>query len=764
MKFLNVILGSFLIGLTQAAPGDTLRVTNDGTFGRLGIRFSDGYMATSSGEEYVGAQTLTQGKQIWKLGTSPLSLTYQNEVANEPQWFTWLCGKVIIGGRNTGEQRSFLWDENTNTATEVSRLDQLSTPTFLARDSWAGAFTTDCKKFFAPRTNVADDNVGFHEFNIDPNTATATWVQTHICSASVCGDGSVDTSFNDPYYSFAATDDGRHVFFGVEGRDTGVGSNVGGVVHFYKNAGGTWTESWFNNQEVINGYFGYEVIAKKQTLFVASDENVWVYIAGEDGTLTQTANVQKPADSPTNLYDFSINLRAYSDMRFCTFTYRPVNTGNDGTMHVFDLINGVWTLVARKSSGLTTTAAYSEDGYCGKNVVASSWSLYPVPGLTGVTGFIDLIELPDPPVPPPACTVSTDCGDINQYCTTGFECASTACTGEDHSQCEGIFQSGRLPFCHKTGYCRDTKESTCGSTAACAKEQQRYKDNSNSVGKIDVTFGGEDVETQRNAVKTQIDFVKGNSTVSAEVKAYVKGTVDVSLESKFFDEVGNEEEALDAIKTATCGVQKEFCTAAITASPGARRLDANGRQLQTVEYTVTVTYDIDEDTFDDLIANNPSVNDPVFAATLAAAAGISADNVTITATGGELVVTYVLVAETNGAPLGDNILEEINSLQVNLDTVTSAIISQFNISSTDIQSTQLDPCDGRDCNGFGAELCNSNTGSCDCPAGYWGINCDATCTCLNGGSCPQNTCLCHYPYYDFECGTVSTDCSDGTCT
>lgn len=755
MKLLQTFL-SILVA-TRAAPGDTLRVVNDGSYSRLGVKFNDGYMASSSGEEYIGVQSNGEGKMLWKTGTNPLSLTYMNDIASELSWFSWNCGKVIVAGRNNAQLRTFLWDENTETATEVTRIDQLSGISFLTRDTWGGHFTTDCRKFFSPKTNSADDDVGFYEFSINPDTAVATLGATHTCSPSVCGDGSVDTNFNVPYKSFAATDDGRNVFFGVEGRDTGVGSNVGGVVHFHKTVGGTWTESWFNDQEIINGKFGHEVDAKEQTLFVASDENLWVYAVGDDGILTQTANIQKPGDAPGGLFDFSTHIRAHSSMRICTFSIRPVFTGNDGTMIAWDLINGVWTPTAMKHSGETTNAAYSEDGYCGKNFMASSWSLYPVPG-ESYTGFVDLVELPDPQVPPPACTVTADCGDIDQYCTSDFKCASTACTGEDHTQCAGIFQTGRMAFCHKAGYCRDIRESTCGSTAACAKEQERYKDNSNSVGKIDVKFAGDDVEAQRNAVQTQIDFVKGNSTVTSDVKAYVAGSVDVSLESKFFDEAGTEEEALEAIRNATCGDQKEFCTAAITSGPGSGR-----RQLQSVEYTVSVTYDIDEATFDALIENNPSVDDPAFAAALAAAAGISADNVTITATGGELVVTYVLVAETNGAPLGDNVLEEIDTLQDNLSNVTDAIVAEFNISSDDIEATELDPCDGRDCNGFGAELCDSNTGACTCPSGYWGINCDETCTCLNGGSCPENRCQCIYPYFDFECGSISTACADGNC-
>ena len=491
----------------------------------------------------------------------------------------------------------------------------------------------------------------------------------------------------------------------------------------------------------------------------------YVYSNDGDNTFSLEAG---PYFGPAQDEDFGWSLDI-DDSGDRIFVGAPRARTGDGAVYTYHKSGaGEWSL-----QGDTIGDSARSETDCGEGI---AWDSQRGELHVGCPGFDNVVtdeglmltyDLPDAPTAsptasptvPPACTVSTDCGDVDEYCSASSTCETTACTGEDHSQCEGIFKTGRLPYCHKSGYCRDIGgESTCGTTETCALEQQRAKHNSNSVGKIAVAFGGDDVEAQRDAVQTQIDFVKGNSTVSSDVEAYVNGTVDVSLGSAFFEEIASNDDALAAIENATCGDKKDFCTATITGATGLRR------QLQAQEeITVTVTFDIDEATFDAIIENNPSVDDPTFAAALAAAAGISADNVTITATDGELVVTYVLVQETSGAPLGDNVLDEIDSLQDNLDNVTDAIVAEFNITSGDIEATELDPCDGRDCNGFGAELCNSVTGACACPSGYWGINCDETCTCLNGGSCPENQCQCLYPYFDYQCGTISTDCSDGTC-
>lgn len=386
-----ILLFSYIV---NGAPGDTLQYLNDGTFTRIGIRFNEG----SLDDDFVVMSTLGEGKQLWEVSTDPdaLNFTYITEVANEPPGFSWSCGKVHIAGQNA-KLTSYLLDTQGKTITAATVFSSLVTLTG-SSDSWSGHFNKDCTKFFVPQTSNTDPatDVGFHIFDIDPTTAVATYNSFHLCDPAICGDGSggKTNSFSTIYGSFAASGDGNHVFMGISDRVTPTGSNVGGIVHFFYD-GTSWTESWYNNQETAGGTYGMEVTARSQTLFVASDENVWVYNINSDGSLTQTANVQKPPSEATTT-DFSTIVRAYSDTRFCTFTIRPAMVAASGTSIVWDLVNGVWNSTYIFHSNTKSNLYNSEDGYCGKNVMISSDSRYVVPNTNNAQGVIDLVELADP--------------------------------------------------------------------------------------------------------------------------------------------------------------------------------------------------------------------------------------------------------------------------------------------------------------------------------------------------------------------------------
>jgi hypothetical protein len=74
--------------------------------------------------------------------------------------------------------------------------------------------------------------------------------------------------------------------------------------------------------------------------------------------------------------------------------------------------------------------------------------------------------------------------------------------------------------------------------------------------------------------------------------------------------------------------------------------------------------------------------------------------------------------------------------------------------------TTPDPCDNVSC--FNGGICQS--GTCDCPPGYSGSQCQISdpcynITCFNGGTCANGTCNCPPGYGGSDCSTVLTPVS-----
>lgn len=499
----------------------------------------------------------------------------------------------------------------------------------------------------------------------------------------------------------------------------------------------------------------------------------YVYYNNGDNTFSLEGG---PFYGPTQDEKFGWSL-AINDDASRIFVGAPRANSDDGKVYVYAKGDGsTWNL-----QGDLVDSPAGQAGGCGHSVAWDARTEHVYVGCPfapdtnaadeGKLLHFDIPLPPTPsptasPTPTPACAVSADCPNFpSEYCVVTSCLGPTNCLNEDdsvnHTKCEGLFPSGRVPFCHKSGECRDTLDGiSCTSTAECDLERQRYLDNSNSVGQVQVALSGEsaDLGTRGEAAKQMIDYTIGNETGAADLKAYVQATDSVTLDNSLRGE-RDDSNITDAIEIAYCGEDLvSFCHATISGSSGARRV------LQAGEFTVTITYDVDQEIFSQ-IEENPSLDDPAFEAALAEAAGVDPSNITVTATDGDLVITFVLTAESNtDEPLGTDVLEEIQELESNINSVTLTVINDLNITADAIETTTLDPCNNRDCNGFGAHLCDSETGQCDCPAGYWGINCDEVCVCDNGGVCPENTCLCDYPHYGAKCHLNATFCSDGTCS
>ena len=679
-----------------------------------------------------------------------------------------VCDKYFMMGGVSGGFTMFelnLSGDDLTTVSEISaaiikNMVTATGETWLTNDRGGGSFAgNDCSKIILGKT----EPFGIRVFDFDTSAKTVTYAGPVDCGETNCPAASWSQAVN----SLASS--GNDIM-----SSSLVGHNgatmAGGVVVYQPNPSTGLHEVLqviYNPDPSNYDWFGASVEGHENGFWVSSR-----FATGG----TYHAHFFK-LNPTTGLYELDGEVRfgfaelkngktfnSYNSLRVCAGSLDPKNqVSGSGTIEVWEKDNAGWA-EAYSFNTDHATSTFPADIICGSDYVITA-NTYKDNYNSVSHGYIALYNLnpaPTPPPPPPACVTSPDCGNVNQYCTPSLECVSTPCLTNgvvDHTLCDGIFQPGRLPICHKNGFCRDTVESSCTNANKCSLARAKYLDNTNNVGKVDVKFGANLVPTkQRQAALQQIALAKQNSATTAELKAYVTASKEITLDGTYFDAVGDQQVALDAIKETVCGTSNvDFCTIQITGGTG-----IGGRRLDT-EYSVTVTYEVDEATFAS-IESNTAIDDPLFLDALATAAGVDVANITVTASGGEITVTYVLVAESSDqAPLGDDVLQDIEDLETNLDSVTQTVISNLNITAADIESTTLNKCDGRDCNGFGATLCDSNTGQCNCPAGYWGINCDEVCSCENGGTCPMNMCHCPYPYFGAKCNSTKTDCSDGNC-
>ena len=348
-------------------------------------------------------------------------------------------------------------------------------------------------------------------------------------------------------------------------------------------------------------------------------------------------------------------------------------------------------------------------------------------------------------VGPSQCTGTDYCGPANT-CET-----AAACT--NHHDCIGEFVSGNLPHCDKdNSICQDKEYvGSCTDQDSCDHFNNKAYAEAHSIGSITQTVSVPDnnLTAARLAVKELYTGVASETSVTQNILTFVTGSETATFDLALFNEADNNTLVLGEIKALICGSAAEFCTVTI---PSRRMLEAYGRELQSGgDIVVSVTYEIDSAIFDQLEAAD-SFDDPAFQAALAAAVGVSADNVTITAVDGTLEIEYVVAQESTGDdPLSEENLDAINDLNDDINTVTTTVVSELNLTASDISEPDVDRCEGRDCNGRGT--CDSNTGICACTdPDYWGINCETSVTCNNGTKSTDSAyCVCEYPEYGKRC-------------
>lgn len=732
----SLLLLLYNVDMTNGAVGDTVTIANPGgTYGsRFGIRMAP---LGESDQDFFVIQSLG-GKHLFEVDPG-VSATHIGQI-DTAQWFSRGCGNVFLGPNSANTMKTFLLDPNLKTTTLVTTI----TPSSLLasdgvvlgnKDLYNSEFIDDCSKIFVPISSAGTTS-GFKIFDVDPATAVMTFNSEHVCSPSICDDGTV-ANFDAMDGKFGVSGDGTSVFLAREIRNSPVsGANSGGIVHF-KYDGSSWSESWLVPEvEVASSFFGKEVQARGKTLFAASTNNlgkIHIYTADLNGDYTFDTIIENPGYST-----FGKFLRAYNAMRVCSFATQP--TTNGGTLSVWDNIDGVWNNTGNFYAGYSSAQFSSEDGYCGNRFVAGSNSYF-----DGSNGHVITFETNEAPLPPPACITTPDCTG-GKYCKD-FQCKTPkVCTL--HTDCFGELDAGRLPYCGKNGACKDPIASSCSTPILCDMHAKKYKTQQTSIGSLSQSFSSISNSVVRgSAALSSITKLKNQTTVQKNMDVFVQAEETIELWPALFD---NNDEAtiLANIKQVRCGDAVDYCDVSVQ-SPS-RRLGGL-RNLQSNNYIVTIVYDVSDDVFDQ-INNSTSFDDPDFKNDLILASGVNASDVEISSTGGQLTVSFTLTEESIGnEPVGDDVFDDIATLQNSISAVTNEVITEFSLESSDIETQEVDLCNSRDCNGHGAELCDEDTGVCDCPDGYWGVNCDVETSCENDGVPDGSYCVCEFPHYGLRC-------------
>lgn len=358
------------------------------------------------------------------------------------------------------------------------------------------------------------------------------------------------------------------------------------------------------------------------------------------------------------------------------------------------------------------------------------------------------------------CTETAQC-EANQYCTPDDSCSpQKACV--EHFDCVGELRANRLPYCDKdVGLCKDVYAGTCSSGNSCDSKHKKIKALQTKLGSITQYVDIGNITRTREVVKRLYSDLTSNVTISQNLTTFVSGTESANLPIQLFQTYNDDATLLDEIKKLVCPPEVlDMCEI----SQGSRRrlgFESGGRELQSSgSITVEITYEIDSALYDGMVNNSTTFSDgSEFEQALAAALGLSTDNVTVSAVEGQLVVEYIVSEEAQGDdPLLEENLAALQQVFNSLNTITDTVVDELGVNQNDIVTQAVDFCEGRDCNGRGT--CDPNTGICECDTPeYWGINCETLVNCGTGER--DNTtayCICEYPEYGKRC-QYTKDCT-----
>ena len=340
------------------------------------------------------------------------------------------------------------------------------------------------------------------------------------------------------------------------------------------------------------------------------------------------------------------------------------------------------------------------------------------------------------------CDQATEICDVTNYCV-----AKPAC--EDHVDCNAHLLPGRLAFCNAS-VCEDLRAGSCSTNLACDAKLNIDRKAKAGMGSAKMTFASANATQTSAVIKSALSKIRTNFTGNAKVVPLVAGNESAAVPSTLYD---SDPDFLEKFKAARCGNATELCEATVTFG-GGRRLSA--RSLATENVTIEITYQLDADAYDEISDFN--FDDPVFLDSLAEKLGVAAEDIDVTGGESSITIEVVLTEESDGTtPIGADTLAAIQGIQDNLGDITDELVEELDIDASDIQSEELDLCADRDCSGRG--VCDAETGVCACndPA-FWGINCETSVSCENGGTPYGAYCQCNFPSYGLRC-ELSRDCA-----
>lgn len=384
--------------------------------------------------------------------------------------------------------------------------------------------------------------------------------------------------------------------------------------------------------------------------------------------------------------------------------------------------------------------------------------------LTGDITKFARVSVLIPPTPAPTmsptqrptfeCVSSTGCLGANEYCSSVNTCETKVCT--THADCIGEFLPNRLAYCDSvSGMCKDSFSGSCSTQLECKNKAERELAKKYSLGQATQTVSSSsNLTNTRTAIKTIVGTTNSTTVIDQKLYSFISGTEQATFDPLLFDTVNDDALILQQIKLLVCGDAADVCTVEL---PNRRRL-MEERELQN-SITVTVTYDVDAETFNS-IETSENFNSATFIQALADAVGVLPGNVTLILVDGSFTIEYVVADESDGQePLDQTTLDAINAVSSNVNSITSTVATQLGLPESEFSSSSVDKCADRDCNGRGT--CDPATGICTCTdTSYWGVNCETLVTCLNDGEKDPFSarCFCSYPYYGLRCGSTR-DCA-----
>lgn len=337
---------------------------------------------------------------------------------------------------------------------------------------------------------------------------------------------------------------------------------------------------------------------------------------------------------------------------------------------------------------------------------------------------------------------SGHCDETTEMCDTTNTCiAKPACI--EHVDCVPYMQEGRLAHCD-AGVCEDKYEGTCSTTLACAARLHLDKQKTSGIGTGTLTFNGTAADTA-TVIASAVSKIQTNISGDARLMLAVAGNETATVPINLYE---SDPQFPAKFLRARCGDASELCQVRIVAFNDAE----NRRRLASESVIVEIVYLLDDAAYTSIENNN--FEDTAFLDALAAELGdgVTREDVNVlTDTSGVLTIQVTLTEEGDGVtPIGEEIIDDIHAIQNNLGDIATELVDQLSLDPQDIESSQVDLCGERTCNGRGE--CDPNTGVCACNTeAYWGINCETSVSCTNGGEVFGAYCKCGFPWYGRRC-------------